>query len=160
MIAIPENKTRKRLRISLCVFYLIQIFLTTMPYLRGYNSNGSIMEFTVFDMLGYIGGNIPNSLAGNAMKQYILFMPIFIIIPIIGFFFCALDKQRNMKNIVSMLCCLGGVVSILLIISISFLDTGSLFALLFYVLMCFLTSLSMMARITDNTKNDKDKDKK
>ena len=74
---------------------------------------------------------------------------VFLVIPIVGFFFCALDKERNLKNIVSIICCLLGVFSILTIVSVNFISYGSLFALLFYLLSSFITAFAMMARLTD-----------
>lgn len=32
MLKIPENKTRKKLRITLCVLYLVEIVLCALPY--------------------------------------------------------------------------------------------------------------------------------
>ena len=79
---------------------------------------------------------------------YSFHMPIFFIIPIAGFFFCALDKERNMKNIVSIICCLLGVLSILTMVSYT-ISLASVIALLLYILICFLTTLSIFARFTD-----------
>lgn len=151
MIKIPENKTRKKLRIALCVLYLFEIFLCTMPYIQGIASDNLFYSYSVFDVLSYWGGQIPDTADGAALQSYIMYFPIFLIIPIVGFFFCALDKQRNMKNIVSMLCCLIGVVSILIIVS-GALSLGSLIGLLAYLVIGFLTSMSMFARITDKVK--------
>lgn len=150
MNRIPENKTRKRLRITLCVLYLFEIVLCTMPYFQNIDSNNVIHSYSVLDMMSYWGGTIPNTAAGQSFITYTLFMPIFFIIPIAGFFFCALDKERNLKNVVSVICCLLGVVSILLIVSYT-ISLGSLIALLLYLLICFLTTLSIFARFTDNS---------
>lgn len=149
MVKIPENKTRKRLRLLLCTLYLFEIFLCTMPYIQGNTSDGKFYSYSVFDMISFWGGQIPGTAAGSAFQTYTYFMPIFFVIPIIGFFFCALDKERNMKNIASIICCLLGVLSILLIVSYS-LSLGSLIALLLYLVICFVTTMSMFARITDN----------
>lgn len=153
MVKIPENKTRKRLRLTLCTLYLIQIFLCTMPYIQGNSSDGKFYAYTVFDMILFWGGNIPDTAAGSAFQTYILFMPVFFIIPIVGFFFCALDKERNMKNIASIVCCLLGVLSILIILGYS-LSLGSMISLLLYLVICFLTTMSMFARITDNSRKN------
>ena len=34
MLKIPENKTRKKLRITLCVLYLVEIVLCALPYFQ------------------------------------------------------------------------------------------------------------------------------
>lgn len=147
MLKIPENKTRKRLRIAQCIFYLIEIFLCTMPFIQGVGSDGRLYSYSVFDLIGYIGGNAPETAEGAAFLNYVLFTPIVVIIPIIGFFFCALDKQRNLKNFVSILCCLAGVIVILLFAGAA-LSLGSLLALLIYLLISFLTTMAMFARLT------------
>lgn len=59
MLKLPENKTRKRLRITQCVLYLLQIFLCTMTYVTIPNPSDPTDNFyaTVFDMLSYLGGS-------------------------------------------------------------------------------------------------------
>lgn len=154
MIKIEENKTRKRLRIAQCVLYLVEIFLCSFPYINGTASDGYFYSYSVFDILSYLGGKFPDSAEGAALQQAIPFFFIFLIIPIIGFFFCLFDKYRNLKNIVSIICCLAGVVSILFIVSY-LLSIGSLVALLLYIVICFITTMSMFARITDDAKAQK-----
>ena len=34
MLKMPENKTRKKLRITLCVLYLVEIVLCALPYFQ------------------------------------------------------------------------------------------------------------------------------
>ncbi len=152
MIKIRENKTRKKLRITQCVLYLIQIFMCTLTFVHIPNpdSNGHDFYATVFDMLGYIGGSFPDISASAAFQSYYPYFFIFPLIPIVGFFFCALDKERNLKNIVSVFCCLFGVLAILLIVTLNFMDIGSMLSLLFYILISFITAIAMMARIADN----------
>lgn len=147
MIKIEENKTRKRLRITMCVLYLVEIFVCSLPYINGTASDGYFYSYSVFDILSYLGGEIPDTAAGAAFQQAIPYFFIFLVIPAIGFFFCLFDKYRNLKNIVSILCCLAGVVSILLIVSYM-ISIGSLVGLLVYIAICFITTLSMFARIT------------
>lgn len=154
MIKIEENKTRKKLRIAQCVLYLVQIFMCTFPYINGTASDGYFYSYSVLDILSYLGGEFPDSSAGAAMQQAIPFFFIFLIIPVIGFFFCLFDKYRNLKNIVSMLCCLAGVVSILFIVGY-LLSIGSLIALLLYIVICFITTMSMFARITSDENTQK-----
>lgn len=155
MLKIPENKTRKKLRIAQCVFFLIQILLCTFTFVRIPNPSqaGSYFYATVFDMLGYIGGTFPDMPESSALQSYIPFFFIFLVIPIVGFFFCALDKERNMKNVVSIICSLLGVVSILFIVTLNFIDIGSMLSLLVYILISFLSTIAMMARIVDNSSN-------
>lgn len=159
MLAIPENKTRKRLRITLCVFYLIQIFLctTTYVYIPSLSEAQEEKYKTVVDMLLYIGEDYSSISGGEAFSSYFLMYFVFFIIPIVGFLFCAFDKQRNIKNIVSLICSLLGVISILMIVTPALLNIGcygSLLALLLYILTSFITMYSIMARIADNPKKE------
>lgn len=144
MLKMPENKTRKKLRITLCVLYLVEIVLCALPYFQYIDEKNVLHSYSVFDIMSVWGLSGSN----DAVFKYSLFMPIFFIIPIAGFFFCALDKERNMKNIVSIICCLLGVLSILTMVSYT-ISLASVIALLLYILICFLTTLSIFARFTD-----------
>ncbi len=160
MLKIPENKTRKGLRITQCVLFLIEIFLCAMTYIHIPDFQDPSNDFyaTVFDMLGYIGGSAGDGAANDqfaAFQSYVPFYFVFLIIPIVGFFFCALDKQRNLKNFVSLFCCLSGVLSILLIVTLNYIDFGSTFALIIYLAICFITAVAIMARLTKDNEEDK-----
>ena len=150
MNKIPENKTRKRLRTAMWVFYLLEIVLCSLPYYQ-YSMDGKIYSNSVFDMLCALGaGNdigLPSS-EYSAINTMIPLNFIFLVIPIVGFFFCVLDRKSNMKNIVSILCCLLGVVSILTIVTINLISLGSMLALLLYILTSFLTVFSIFARFS------------
>ncbi len=150
MIKLEENKQRKRLRISMCVLYLIEVFLCTFPYWQGVEDN-VLYTYSVLDFLSLLGGSAGTADQANfsQLQSALPFFFLFLIIPVIGFFFCLFDKYRNLKNIVSIICCLGGVLSILLIVSYG-LSLGSLIALLLYIVICFITTLSMFARITND----------
>lgn len=156
MIKLTENKTRKRLRLTQCVMYLLEILLCTFPYIQGIGSDGYLHSYSVFSIISYWGATVPDTIAGAAFQTYSMFMPVFFVVPIVGFLFCALDKQRNMKNIVSIICCLIGVVAILLIVN-SMLSLGSLLALLIYLVLCFITTMAMFARISNDTPKKENK---
>lgn len=152
MIKKRENKTRKRLRITQCVLYLLEIILCTFPYISipGSNSEDEILYRTIFDIIGYIGGNFPEAAQTQAFSSVLPLFLVFPIIPIIGFFFCALDKERNLKNIVSIICSVLGVLFILTMVSLNLLTYFSVFALLIYILIDFITSMAMVARLQND----------
>lgn len=148
MNKIPENKTRKRLRITLCVLYLFQLIFCAWPYYQ-FVQDGKLVTDSVYEMLSALGtGNVIGASSSDfsAITRILPLNFIFVIIPIIGFFFCAFDKERNLKNIVSLLCCLAGVVSILTIVTINLISLGSMLALLVYLLTSFLSTISIFAR--------------
>ncbi len=126
MLKIPENKTKKKLRITLCVLYLVEIVLWRCRISSTLMEKNVLHSYSVFDIMSVWGLSGSN----DAVFKYSLFMPIFFIIPIAGFFFCALDKERNMKNIVSIICCLLGVLSIITMVSYT-ISLASVIALLF-----------------------------
>ena len=157
MLKKPENKTRKRLRITQCILFLAQILFCTFTFVQIPSPDPSKVGFyaTVFDMFGYLGGEFPDTAQSAAFSSALPVFFIFLVIPVVGFFFCALDKERNMKNIVSIICSLLGVFSILTIISLNFISYGSLLALLFYILISFITAFAMMARLVDDNNTKK-----
>ncbi len=151
MIKIAENKTRKRLRIAQCVFYLLQIFFCTFTFIRfpDPENEGRYIYKTLLDIFGMFGNTFSDSEGGAKLVATIPFLLILAVIPIVGFFFCALDKERNLKNIVSIFCCLFGVFAIITFIPMNMMDFGAVFSLINYLIISFITSVAMMARLTD-----------
>lgn len=160
MNKIPENKTRKRLRITISILYLFQLLFCAWPY-YGFVLDGVIITDSVYEMLSALGTGNVTGISSDEFSAVTTILPlnfIFVVVPIIGFFVCILDRERNIKNIVSLLCCLAGVVSILTIVTVNFLTLGSVLALLLYLLTSFLTTISMLARITDKNPEQNKKD--
>ena len=54
MNKIPENKTRKRLRLFLCFLYLLEIVLCTFPYYQVVQ-DGKLVTNSVFEVLSALG---------------------------------------------------------------------------------------------------------
>lgn len=148
MTKIPENKTRKRLRTVIWVLYLLLLILCAWPFYQ-YIQDGKLMTNSVLDMLSALGAGNEIGLAQSEFSAITTMLPlnfIFLVIPIVGFFFCVLDKQTNLKNVVSVFCCLIGVVSILTIVTVDLLSLGSMLSLLVYILISFLSTASIFAR--------------
>ena len=93
MLKMPENKTRKKLRITLCVLYLVEIVLCALPYFQYIDEKNVLHSYSVFDIMSVWGLSGSN----DAVFKYSLFMPIFFIIPIAGFFCCSFRLRRK-KN--------------------------------------------------------------
>ena len=150
MNKIPENKTRKRLRFTLCALYLFQLVFCAWPY-YAYVQDGKMISDSVYEMLSALGtGNVAgvSQAEFDAINRILPLNLIFVAIPVIGFLICAFDKERNLKNIVSLFLALGGVISILTIVTINLLSLGSMLALLDYLLISFLSTISIFARYT------------
>ena len=142
MLKIPENKTRKRFRIAQCIFYALLVMLCSMPYIQGATTDGKFFSYSVLDLMSFIGGTADGTL-GDAFLNYVMYTPILIIIPVIGFFFCLFDRERNIKNIVSLLCCA--------------MSLGAILSILIYLLISFLTTIAIVARFTKDSSDDNKK---
>lgn len=55
MLKIPENKTRKKLRITLCVLYLVEIVLCALPYFQYIDEKNVLHSYSVFDIMSVWG---------------------------------------------------------------------------------------------------------
>ena len=132
----------------MCVFYLVQIVLCTMPFIQNFDASGNVTSASPFFMVTMLFG-VVSGLTNEAVTMCILCLVI-ILIPILGFFFCALDKRRNLKNLVSVLCCFAGV---FLILSIprAYISLGAIIAIILYILIMFLTSVAMVMRLSKDS---------
>ena len=54
MLKIPENKTRKKLRITLCVLYLVEIVLCALPYFQYIDEKNVLHSYSVFDIMRFL----------------------------------------------------------------------------------------------------------
>lgn len=62
MLKMPENKTRKKLRITLCVLYLVEIVLCALPYFQYIDEKNVLHSYSVFDIMSVWG------LSGSMMR--------------------------------------------------------------------------------------------
>ena len=145
MVKRPDVKTRKKLRIAMCVLYLFQIVICTMPFIQNIDIQGNITSASPFFMLTMLFG-VLQGMDSTVVTMCVLCI-IMIVIPIIGFLFCALDKERNLKNLVSLLCCFGGVYVILSIPS-QYISLGAIIAIVLYVILMLLTSIALVMRLS------------
>lgn len=138
----------------MCLFYLLQIVMCTMPFIQYTSSEGEFTSASPFYMITILFG-VVSGLTNEAILACVLCI-FLVVIPTVGFFFCALDKERNVKNIVSILCCIAGVY-LVLAVSKDAISLGAVIALLLYILIMILTSMAMVMRLS---KEDEEKDKK
>ena len=137
-----ENKTAKRLRITMAVLYFIEVLLTTFPFLRGVTEEGDFKQLTAFEIAVQPAG-YPTS----EDVQLAIIFAVFIVLPMVAFFFCILDRKSNVKNFVSALCCIVCAVLIVFFIGPAKIAIGSVIALLLYILILFLTTMSFFASV-------------
>lgn len=139
---LEPTKQSKRLRVALCVFFLIHIYLCSIPFVLIYNEEtNESLSYTVIDLLLMFR-------IGNAAELARLSMlsAIFIIIPAAGFFFAAFDKQRGLKFGVGIACSILGATVVTILIGPAMLSIGSLLALLLYIITLFLSVLGLFSR--------------
>lgn len=140
---IVESKKAKRLRITLAVLYFLQVVLTTFPFTWIVDDSGNVKEFTAFEMAIRPSGYETT----QEVKLAVLF-GIFVLFPVVCFFFCCLDKSFK-KNFVSFACCI--VCSCLITFGIgATVAMGAIVSLLLYVLILFLTTQSLLVGVSDN----------
>lgn len=137
---ITESKKAKRLRITLCVLYFIQVVLTTFPFMWGLDDNGNLKQLTAFEIAVQPGGydNV------QEIKIALLFA-VFVLFPVVCFFFCCLDKSI-VKNFVSFACCITCACLITFGIGAS-LAMGAVVSLLLYVLILFFTTQQLLVSV-------------
>ena len=147
MRKLPENKQRKRLRLTMCFMYLFQIFLCTSPFVLLRSSDGATLkDESVFSVIYKIFNSLGDV---DKVGGIVRFVPYFllVIIPVAGFFLCALDTQRNLKNVCSLFLNFAAILSILMVVPVSVLQIGSVLQLILYVVLSFLASLAMVMRL-------------
>lgn len=140
---VSESKKSKRIRITLAVLYFIQVVLTTFPFTWIADENGNVKEFTAFELAVRPSGYE----TAQEVKLAFLFA-IFVIFPVVCFFFYCLDKS-NKKNAVSIVCCLTCACLITFGIGAT-IAMGAVVSLLLYVLILFFTTQSLLVSVADN----------
>lgn len=156
----PDIGTRKKLRLAMCVLYLVQIVVCTMPFIQDikFNEDGLVTLASPFNMFLILFG--VTSPLNSFIIQFSIVCIALIIIPVIAFFFCSFDKERNIKNIVSLISCVAGVALILIFVPAKYMSIGAVIAILLYVLIMFLTSVAMVMRLSKDVEIPDDKKEK
>ena len=138
-----ESKSEKRVRLILAVLFFLQVLLLPLPLMQG-----TITE-------GELAGGIGHRTALNLLFQYngfnsfsevmlAVYGGILIIMPIVSFFFCLLDKKSYKKYVVSALTC------VLCAVIICFgpkdsIAIGGVLTLILNVITLFMTSQGFQA---------------
>lgn len=149
-----QNKTTKRIRIAQIVFFLIQIYLTSTPFIWG----GAILPdykqstFTVLDMISFIGSTTGNAQAESALTKLGFMFILFVIIPVVALGFQLFDRNYNLKNIAGLICSFAGIMLIVFFIGGANICIGAMLALLLYLLTFFMSVMGIFARFL-NQKN-------
>lgn len=146
MVKKPDIKRRKNLRLAMCALFLLQIVICTMPFYQTLNDKGQLITQSPFGMI-IIFFSVVTEIGSNMISPTILSL-LLILIPTAGFFICALDKERNLKNIVSIILCLAAVF-IILMFPKETVSLGAMIAMILYIIISFLTSMAMVLRLSN-----------
>lgn len=142
---VPENGSVKGLRIFCGILFAIEIILTTFPFTYMYDNLGNVMldeannpvEMTAFQMIYQPGGY-----ASDSAVKLAFVASLFVILPLVSFFFCILSKKSGAKYLISALTCIINALIITFGIGAD-IRIGALISLLLYVLILFLTMLGL-----------------
>ncbi|MEF2920285.1 MAG: hypothetical protein U0O22_07480 [Acutalibacteraceae bacterium] len=132
-----ENKKTKPLRLWLCGLFITEIILLGFPYIATVQDN----KYYSKTMLELILGMRADDMVWVKMGIIALF---FAIVPILGFFFAAFDKNSCVKCFIGCVCSFTGICGITFILPqfSSVLAFGAMLALIVY-LFIFVVSVSL-----------------
>ncbi|MCQ4021821.1 MULTISPECIES: hypothetical protein [unclassified Ruminococcus] len=127
-----ESKRTKRIRLAICVFYIITMVMCAFPYVQMKAPDGSIQFFTVFNMI-FDGLRLADGTAGIVIYGIILFA-----LPAVGFLFESFDKTRCFKCLTGILCPIAAVALICFGPGRMF-SLGAMLSILFYIIITFMS---------------------
>lgn len=127
-----ESRRTKRIRLAVCVFYIIAMVCCAFPFVQMKAPDGSIQFFTVFNMI-FDGIRLGDGTAGAVVYGIVLF-----VLPLIGFLFESFDKTRAFKCLTGILCPMISVALICFGPGRAF-SLGALFSMICYFLIAFMS---------------------
>ena len=124
-----ENPKAKRLRITLCVLFIVNIFCLEMPFVA--LQDGKVYyQRTALEVISFLTADRWQALGATYL--------VFLILPIVGLLFAIFDKKRNIKCAVAILCSVAGVIAITMMIGL-YLSIGSLISIFVYLIIIVLS---------------------
>lgn len=147
-----ETKRARRLRLAVCVFYVMTITFCALPYIQIYSEDGSIHTMTLFNMI------VDGFRLGWPSVSIIAI--IMVAVPVAGFLIEAFDKTRCIKCVSGMICSFAGIALICFGVGGIF-SLGGLLSILSYIVIMFLSSyLLLVIREERRTELDKKEEAK
>ncbi|MCR5652959.1 MAG: hypothetical protein K6F88_04070 [Ruminococcus sp.] len=149
-----QNKSTKRIRIVLIIFFMIQIFLTSQSFLR-FMYDGKLYSYTVLDMIYMIfKHNASADMLGRTGISVMLFS-LFLILPVVALGFQLFDFYYNLKNVVGVIVSIVGVIMVLNFVGIANMGGGSVLTLIIYIFTAFMSVMGIMARYVKTPEDNK-----
>ncbi len=136
-----EDKRTKPLRLWMCVLFVAEIILLAFPYIATTQNN----QYLSKTMLELILGMNANDMTWVKMGIIAI---CFAIVPIVGFFFAAFDKNSCVKCFIGCVCAFTGICGITFVLPqfSTILAFGAMVALVIY-LFIFVISVSLTLKI-------------
>jgi hypothetical protein len=152
-----QNKSTKRIRIAQIILFLIQIVLTSTPFVWGGIIDPSTAQgtYTVLDMISLIGAETGSDSTDYALTILGICFILFILLPLVAAIFNIFDRFYNLKNVVSLICSGFAIMFIVYFIG-SWVCLGAVVAILLYLVSFFLGVMGIFARYL-NVENTADK---
>ena len=148
-----QTKSTKRIRVVLIISFMIQILLTSQPFIRGSADGKTLQYFSALKMISFIGAHDAN---GNYLSEIgtpaIAYL-VFLILPVTALLFQVFDFYYNIKNAIGFAASALGVVFIIYFVGPAYLGSGSLLTLIVYLFTAFMSVMGMMARYTQSKSN-------
>lgn len=134
---IKETKKQKVMRIFIAVLYFFEVVLTTSPFVWGVDEKGTPQQLTAFQIAIQ-----PDGYDGVQDIKIAIVFGLILLLPLVGFFFCILDKSR-IKNFYNLACGLICVCIITFGIGPD-MGSGAFSSMLLYVLILFLNTINLL----------------
>ncbi len=137
-----ESKRTKRLRLTICILYVITISFSALPYVQILKDDGNTGLLTLFNMM------IDGFRFGSQYTGIAIISIIMLVIPVTGFLFASFDKTNIYKCLVGMLCSILGIALICFGIG-SYVSLGGIFSIITYIFIMFLSVYLMLVISAD-----------
>ena len=145
---IIESKRCRNIRRVLIALFIVCGYLLSTTYAVDYIEIDGVDTFVPMTALnlafGAMGGSTP-------VRKNTVIGIVYLLIPLIGFFFMFFDKKSNIKNFVGIGCGVIGMMSILMFIG-SNIGMGALVSIFCYMLITILSATSVLMNVQDRKK--------
>jgi len=144
-----ETKRCRNIRRVLIALFIVCGYMLSTTFAVDYievQGEEKLVEMTALNLaFGAMGGSLP-------MRSNIVIGLLFILLPLLGFFFMFFDKKTNIKNFVGLGCGIIGMMSIMFFIGAN-IGIGAFISVLCYVLITILSGVAVLMQAQDNRKN-------
>ena len=135
-----EGRSEKKIRIFLAIMFFLQVFTTTLPFMRQVDPDTGLITAEI-SALRFV---IQSEGIASGSGALALYGVILIVLPLTAFFFCIFDKRSKIKFLVSGICSVVCAIIVTFTVGTS-IHYGAVFTLIINIVTLFMTSQGMMA---------------